>query len=294
MKRALLLIVASCGFHPTPGVTGDGALPIDAAVEHDGDPITIDGSPDLDSDGDGLVDAVDNCIHAANPDQHDEDGDQVGDACDPCPQIAHEPVLDTDTDGLPDACDPHPNAAGDALLRFESFEGTTLPAGWTVIAGASSHLTFAGDAMTIDATSGTQIVAFETAHAHHVIDIGATLPASPGGTTFITALTNVEATAGAYIGCGIRLDTATRELFEFASSFTTLATDPAPAQDPMTFPGAYRLSSVLDTGTQICSIPGAANRHLIVGHSTAPSETRVGIRIGNAAIAIRYVAIYTF
>ena len=38
---------------------------------------------DLDRDGDGLVDAIDNCPLSPNPTQVDSDGDHMGDACDP-------------------------------------------------------------------------------------------------------------------------------------------------------------------------------------------------------------------
>jgi hypothetical protein len=40
-----------------------------------------------DTDGDGLVDACDNCPAASNADQADSDGDGMGDACEPTPPI---------------------------------------------------------------------------------------------------------------------------------------------------------------------------------------------------------------
>jgi len=39
------------------------------------------GKPDIDSDGDGVMDCVDNCPDVSNPDQADSDNDGVGDAC---------------------------------------------------------------------------------------------------------------------------------------------------------------------------------------------------------------------
>jgi hypothetical protein len=50
------------------------------------------GSPD--SDGDGLVDACDNCPNMSNADQKDTDGNGTGDACEPAP-----PVPPTDNGG---------------------------------------------------------------------------------------------------------------------------------------------------------------------------------------------------
>ncbi len=39
----------------------------------------------LDTDGDGIPDAEDNCPAVPNPEQEDTDGDGVGDVCDSCP-----------------------------------------------------------------------------------------------------------------------------------------------------------------------------------------------------------------
>ncbi|HVP12192.1 MAG TPA: multiheme c-type cytochrome [Phycisphaerae bacterium] len=58
-----------------------------------------------DDDGDGILDAVDNCPHRYNPGQEDSDGDGVGDACDNCPSVPNPDQTDSDEDGFGDACD---------------------------------------------------------------------------------------------------------------------------------------------------------------------------------------------
>ena len=76
------------------------------------------GRPCSDGDGDGRLQAEDNCVDVANPEQADTDGDGLGDACDPdldgdelpndednCPAAVNPDQGDTDRDGLGDACD---------------------------------------------------------------------------------------------------------------------------------------------------------------------------------------------
>lgn len=77
--------------------------------------ITITGCPPADmtdSDGDGVVDSVDNCPNTANADQADADGDGVGDVCDTTP-------TDTDGDGVPDSTDNCPNTANADQADFD-------------------------------------------------------------------------------------------------------------------------------------------------------------------------------
>lgn len=71
-----------------------------------------------DSDGDGILDAGDNCPDASNPDQADFDSDSIGDVCDDdddndtvldtsdnCPWVANSDQADNDLDLAGDACD---------------------------------------------------------------------------------------------------------------------------------------------------------------------------------------------
>jgi hypothetical protein len=59
----------------------------------------------VDTDGDGVHNACDNCPKESNSSQADSDADGVGDACDNCPLIPSADQRDTDLDGVGDACD---------------------------------------------------------------------------------------------------------------------------------------------------------------------------------------------
>ena len=82
----------------------------------------IDGLCSLDTDGDSIPDAADNCPSHANTDQADTDTDGIGDVCeidvaedgdndevsdsdDNCPGISNPGQIDSDGDDIGDACD---------------------------------------------------------------------------------------------------------------------------------------------------------------------------------------------
>jgi hypothetical protein len=59
-----------------------------------------------DLDGDGVINADDNCPSIYNPGQNDSDEDGYGNACDNCPLSANPSQEDGDGDGVGDACEP--------------------------------------------------------------------------------------------------------------------------------------------------------------------------------------------
>jgi|GEM_PF-1968630 len=60
---------------------------------------------DDDDDNDGVLDASDNCPLVFNLGQEDTDGDGMGDVCDNCPLGSNSGQEDADGDGVGDACD---------------------------------------------------------------------------------------------------------------------------------------------------------------------------------------------
>jgi hypothetical protein len=121
----------------------ESAAVVDAPI---GDPTD---TPDaqVDRDGDGVDDLIDDCPDTANPGQENEDGDRFGDVCDPCPIVADDNPPDTDGDQVADACDPRPMTPGDRIVTFEGFHNG-IPAAWVKVgtwsAGAGSAISNPG------------------------------------------------------------------------------------------------------------------------------------------------------
>ena len=63
----------------------------------------------FDADNDGVLECIDNCPDAANPDQTETDGDCRGDACDAFPDEYDPAQPDSDADGTADTCDNCPD-----------------------------------------------------------------------------------------------------------------------------------------------------------------------------------------
>ncbi len=118
----------SCHFTPDEGNPGEIlTICIDSAmIPPSGDFIFYDGMQahqidfygpfcfpvklcDLDDDGDGRCDYIDNCPGLYNPGQEDADDDGIGDLCDNCPDNFNPDQTDSDDDGAGEDCDNCPN-----------------------------------------------------------------------------------------------------------------------------------------------------------------------------------------
>lgn len=119
------------------------------AASTDAPGVVSDGPPG-DIDGDGVIDALDNCPDKPNPTQANEDGDALGDACDPCPPYTDN--TDTDGDGVGDLCDPRPTMAGDQIALFEGF-ADGIPASWVNMGGWTAS---GGDAAVVSSDGGIE------------------------------------------------------------------------------------------------------------------------------------------
>lgn len=95
-----------------PDVSSGGASNIDDILVT-GVPIALP----VDTDGDGIIDALDNCPAVSNPDQIDQDSDSVGDVCDNCPLISNTNQLDSNGNGIGDACEAITPVCGDGVVE---------------------------------------------------------------------------------------------------------------------------------------------------------------------------------
>jgi len=156
--------------------------------------IAIDRPCSGDSDGDGLLDPLDNCPLIYNPDQADTDGDGQGDPCDSdddsdtvpdstdnCPLVANPGQADTDGDGVGDACDldvtlgidadPSGNTATslgsvDACTSTSSSRSTTIDLFVTDVSDLLGWASYINYDPSLIAVTNINVRMFQTADGH--------------------------------------------------------------------------------------------------------------------------------
>lgn len=251
----------------------------------------------VDDDGDGVVNASDNCRAVANPDQHDEDTDTVGDVCDGCPHLADPLQVNGDGDGLGDACDPRPGNPINQQVLFEPFSGTTFGA-WTAHAGSWSQ---SGDAMRVIGNA-------TIARVHRPI----TVPAGRGlivetrvtivaidpapGLVYAGLAGPVDFAAGAGNGCAIFDNTSTALEMEAMSvevAATTLSFNRIGGfADPIS-PLTASITHTR-TGSARCDVAiGSDTKGGGYNNATALPLTRIGLLSRNVTASYAYVFAYT-
>ncbi|MDQ3368783.1 MAG: thrombospondin type 3 repeat-containing protein [Myxococcota bacterium] len=254
-----------------------------------------DGSPGVDSDGDGWSDAVDNCIEIANADQANEDGDGLGDACDPCPVSANN--TDTDGDSVGDGCEPIASGV-DKILLFEGFNGTVAPGnalvlgtGWTFSGGKAHHVSTANAVGSLTFPLLVPSTRRETIVARVTVDAQYPLSGDPTGVGVVSRMDDAGAIG---VQCGVGRD---------ASSGTDhlLLVKLAPAADTRMFSvaasAAVGFSTIValtrnpNNNTFACNYPQGTIA-AIPAPIPDPQSPRAGIRTRSMSASFDWVMIF--
>ena len=288
MRVACVVIVgvAACNFTSNAGSDGgNGLMPgLDAPGE----------ASMVDSDGDGIVDGLDNCPHQANPDQHDEDRDGIGDVCDLCPQVAAMQI-DSDGDGIGDDCDPHPLIAGDVLVTFEPFATPGgLPADTLLVVGTASDWTVANDELSNTGLDLTDVLVLDAGAPNQTIDAGVTVievEPTASSTIAIMAITDSESTANDFFACvaSTNLEPNYTLYYDAGGSSTELDFD---SLTIATFPGVFRLRSRIDDEGESCAIDATPPPAMLTSAISPIGNTYVGLRFREVIVSVQYIAVY--
>jgi hypothetical protein len=243
-------------------------------TDTDGDGLGDACDPLTDSDGDGVGDAEDNCSGTANADQTDTDGDGIGDACDPltdsdsdgvgdaddnCLLTSNSDQADADGDGLGNVCDANAfapvlgTAANDApgneaSLLSTSGSFTDADGDDTIVISKVS-----GDGDVVDNGDGSWSWSFTPAEdGSGTVTVQASDGEHAAATdTFTWSAANLPPVISAVANDG-PIDEGS------SATITVTATDPAGANDPLTYAfdcdddGTYETAGVGNVGT--CSL----------------------------------------
>lgn len=272
-----------------PDAPAADAGPIDAEVP--------DSMPDLDQDDDTILDAIDNCVAIANFDQHDEDGDADGDVCDNCPHLANADQANADADGVGNECDPRPGSA-DVIALFHPFTGTTLPAGWTVVAGA---WTVSGDELHQTVANNNQILHYvgltaTEMHVHTTIDLDAVPNSSVRSASLLTFYAPGTMFGTGYL-CSVfddlgDTDPGAQIVSRYLDSGSLTGGDVDGIAEQLATGFSFTLEGHADGATPACETTTAATVLSSFGDTTHTSGS-LALRTNGVAASFRHVVVIT-
>jgi hypothetical protein len=242
----------------------------------------IDGSVSLDSDGDGVVDAVDNCPQVGNADQDDEDGDGPGDACDPCPPDPDN--SDPDGDLVGGSCDPNPTTTGDAIVSFAGFS-SGVPSPWTA---SGAVMAMGGDAVFASTTTESVITMSASTAGRYRVSARATptlLETSLGG------IGVVQRRGGAETGIACQLVSTSSgtpqalRLFNLFGGGTVME-----AQHPVAIDTSYVLA-LSRNGNDYTCVASAPSTAVTGTTADGLGSAELGLRARNAGVRYAWVLV---
>lgn len=283
-------LVAGCGFSAS-STSSDNPM-IDATEGNESIPMPGD------ADGDGVLDADDNCPNQANTNQDNEDGDAKGDLCDPCPHLgAALDDMDTDNDGVGNGCDPRPTMNGDALAYWNGFNapGDGLPPGLTTIHGnVDRWSTAGGDLVYVANSDDWGMVMFETLAQHHTVDSQFTFISTRSGTAQAAGVAvDIASDDTDLFECQSRIDGGgAREMWRRNPN----ATDgwSFVQQSAVTTPiDTYRVQLQRTASDSFCTNTRKDQVSVSLTSTTnSLNNTRAGLFARNVEVHFKYIAIY--
>lgn len=307
-----LLVAAGCRFDGG-GVGGadDVPDPDAAAGDVDAAPPDIDAMPPPppdamppDQDGDGVADALDNCVAIGNPAQYNEDGDERGDVCDNCPHLGNDDQASGDGDAVGDACDPYPGLAGDTIALFDGFNGATRAPAWTAPVGADTWTVGGGLLHQTATTREEKILQYSGLVATLVsVDVALTPTTIPDSTDATDSVRSAGVVTG-FSSSGI----ATGRVAVVAD----LIRSESPAYLMTNFLGATAdtgsggweyFGSTLSAARYLLSTSAGSSQQSIDGvepgggtataaQSATPNPAGIGLRTRNMAVDYEYIVVY--
>lgn len=319
---AMLSAGLGCRFD-SGGLGGDDVLAIDARAI-DADPTAPDAAPPdaaftppdaappdafvplPDTDLDGVIDALDNCLAIGNPEQFDEDLDGDGDVCDNCPHVFNPTQAGGgDGDAVGDACDPSPGASGDTILFFDGFNGATRSAGWVIGAGTDTWAVSGGSIRQIDTARELKLLYLDTVTlTRGTVEVALTPSSIPPSSAMGDNSRNIGVITAYVPGTGVgagRYTLIADQINDADASYIVVggqATTGATNSDASNFlPGAlslqrYRISvdltSTQQDGIAFDTLGGSAT----ATHALAATAGKVGLRSRAIAAGYEYVVVF--